>query len=88
MEIIYLILIGFGCFILGVISCPLIIFMRARRDDSWDDSNMTNILRIFAHIATHPSDLGLMKYDDGTFPFWYINKDEFSDVVKTRPKGK
>ena len=49
---------------------------------------MTNIIRLVAHIATHPSDFGLMKYDDGTYPFWYINKDEFRDIVKTRPKGR
>jgi len=75
-------------FILGIIACPFIIFLRARNDDAWDDSNMTNIIRLVAHIATHPSDFGRMKYDDGTYPFWYINKDEFRDVVKTRPKGK
>ena len=88
MEILYLILIGFGCWLFGVISCPFIIFLRARKDGSWDDSNMTNIIRLVAHIATHPSDFGLMKYDDGTYPFWYINKDEFRDIVKTRPKGR
>lgn len=88
MEILYLIVVGVLSFLLGVICCPLIIFMRARQDNSWDDSNMTNIIRLVAHIATHPSDFGLMKYDDGTYPFWYINKDEFRNVVKTRPKGK
>jgi hypothetical protein len=72
-------------FILGVICSPLIIFLRARRDDAWDDSNMTNIFRLVAHIATHPSDFGKMYYEDGTKPFWYINKDELSDVVNTRP---
>jgi len=29
-----------------------------------------------------------MMYADGTYPFWYINKDEFREVVKTRPKGE
>jgi len=75
-------------FILGIFCCPFVIFLRARRDEAWDDSNMLNIWRIVAHLATHPSDFGLMKYDDGTYPFWYINKDEFRSVVKTRPKGK
>lgn len=74
-------------FILGVLACPLLIFLRARKDSSWDDSNMTNIYRLVAHIATHPSDFGEMMYKDGSFPFWYINKDEFSEVVKTRPKN-
>lgn len=88
MEILYLILIGICCFLLGIIACPFIIFLRARSDDAWDDSNMTNIIRLVAHIATHPSDFGLMMYEDGTYPFWYINKDEFRGVVKTRPEGR
>ena len=72
-------------YILGMFSLPLAIFIRARRDDSWDDSNMSNIFRIVAHLATHPSDFGKMQYEDGKKPFWYINKDELSDVVDTRP---
>jgi hypothetical protein len=71
--------------ILGMASLPLAIFVRARRDDAWDDSNMSNIYRIVAHLATHPSDFGKMQYEDGKKPFWYINKDELSDVVDTRP---
>jgi hypothetical protein len=87
MEIYILLgVIGFLSFILGIFACPLLLFLRARQDDAWDDSNMTNMLRLFAHIVTHPSDFGKMKYDDGSYPFWYINKDEFSNVVKTRPK--
>ena len=72
-------------FILGVILTPMILFLRARRDDAWDDSNMTNIYRLIAHITTHPSDFGRMQYKDGSKPFWYINKDEFADVTQTRP---
>jgi len=80
------ILFGLAMFILGIICFPLILFLRARKDDNWDDSNMTNIIRLVAHIATHPGDFGKMQYEDGTKPFWYLDKDEFSDVVKTRPK--
>ena len=88
MELLYIIMLCVSCFIFGVIACPFIIFLRARNDDAWDDSNMTNIIRLVSHIATHPSDFGLMMYKDGTYPFWYINKDEFREVVKTRPEGK
>lgn len=76
---------GLAMFILGIICCPLIIFVRAKRDGAWDDSNMMNIYRIVAHIATHPSDFGKMMYQDGKRPFWYIDKDELSDVVDVRP---
>lgn len=86
MFIVYGILMALCTFILGMLCLPLVIFMRARRDGSWDDSNMTNMYRVFAHIATHPSDLALMVYPkSGIRPFWYINKDEFGEVVETRP---
>ena len=74
-----------GIFI-GWLTFPLIIFLRARRSDHWDNSNMTNIFRILAHIATHPEDFGKMYYKDGKRPFWYISKDELTEVVKTRPE--
>jgi hypothetical protein len=45
---------------------------------------MTNIYRVIAHLATHPSDFGRMRYEIGRDPFWYINKDELSGVVRTR----
>ena len=43
------------------------------------------MIRLISHIAAHPSDFGKMQYEDGKRPFWYINKDEFSEVVDTRP---
>ncbi len=78
-------LIAISFFILGIISFPFIIFLRARKDRHWDDSNMTNIIRLIAHVATHPGDFGKMQYEDGKKPFWYLSKDELSDVVDTRP---
>jgi len=76
---------GLGMFLLGVIAAPLVIFMRARKDDAWDESNMMNIYRLVAHIGTHPSDFGKVKYENGKNPFWYISKDEITEVVNARP---
>ena len=73
-------------FIIGILCCPLIIFLRARKCDRWDKSNMFNIYRVVAHLATHPDDFGKMYYDNGEKPFWYIDDDEFTDVVRTRRK--
>ena len=73
-------------FLLGLLCCPLVIFLRARKCDQWDKSNMFNIYRVVAHLATHPDDFGKMYYDNGEKPFWYIDDDEFNDVVKTRRK--
>lgn len=75
-------------FLLGVLCCPLIIFLRARKDKAWDKSNMFNIYRVIAHLASHPSDFGKMYYDNGFKPFWYIDDDEYSEILKTRPKEK
>lgn len=71
--------------VLGVFLCPVILFLRARRDRYWDDSNMTNIIRVLAHLATHPGDFAKFRYEDGRRPFWYLDKDELSEVVDTRP---
>ena len=49
---------------------------------------MTNIIRVFAHLATHPDDFAKMQYEDGQKPFWYLSGDEFTDIVKTRPNKK
>ena len=49
---------------------------------------MTNMYRLIAHIGAHPSDFGKLQYPDGKKPFWYINKDELSDVVDSRPNEK
>ena len=75
-------------FILGALCLPLLLFIRARHDDTWDNSNMTNMYRLIAHIGAHPSDFGKLQYPDGKKPFWYINKDELSDVVDSRPNEK
>ncbi|MEH1010957.1 hypothetical protein QM027_09720 [Campylobacter concisus] len=74
--------------ILGVLLCPIVIFLRARKCDQWDNSNMTNIFRVFSHLATHPDDFAKFQYEDGKKPFWYLSGDEFTDIVKTRPNKK
>ena len=71
---------------------------RMMRGDGWDDSNITNALRLISHTVLHPQDFLKMYYldpdqrqflmDSGYFPvcpFWYLSKDELSEVVDTRP---
>lgn len=88
-------------FVLGTL-CLLVLFVfRMLRNHAWDDSNITNALRLLAHVAVHPDDFGEMYYLDDdeyemlaglgynpTQPFWYINKDELFQVVKTRPNNE
>ena len=63
---------------------PVIIYLRARKS-GWDNSNIFNVYRVVCHLALHPKDFTKMRYEDGKDPFWYLTKDEFSEIVKTRP---
>ena len=38
-------------FILGILACPIVIFLRARKCDQWGHSNVMNILRVFAPLV-------------------------------------
>jgi hypothetical protein len=82
------ILIAFAFFVLGIISFPFLAFLRARSDREWDDSNITNMIRLLSHVIAHPSDFAKMQYPDGKKPFWYLDKDEFADIVNSRPNKK
>lgn len=75
------ILIAVSFFILGVLLFPALLFLRARRSNRWDDSNIFNIYRVIAYLAVHPNKFGELRDKDGKRPFWYISKDEFSAVV-------
>ena len=76
-------LIALLAFIVGLLSFPLVMFLRARRSTEWDSSNMLNIYRVIAHLSTRPGDFGKMQYPDGRRPFHYISKDEISEVVES-----
>ncbi len=81
-----------ACF--GVTLLLSYVVARMLRSDGWDRSNVTNALRLIAHMTMHPEDFNHMYYtvseSFGTrvatrkaFP--YLGKDELSEVVATRP---
>ena len=77
-------------FFFGVFSLLAYILWRMMRSDGWDDSNITNALRLLSHVVLHPEDFGKMYYLGpdglpGKRPFWYVDKDELSEVVNSRP---
>jgi hypothetical protein len=81
-----------GGIILGAFLLVGYICSRMVGSDGWDDSNITNALRLLSHVTLHPEDFGKMYYPHesadgllGERPFWYVDKDELSEVVKTRP---
>jgi len=82
----------------GIFAALSYMVLRMLRCDGWDTSNMTNALRLISHMVLHPDDFVKMYYlteeminvlkekeFDISKPFWYIDKDELSAVVKTRP---
>lgn len=71
--------------ILGMLLFPAALFIRASRSKAWDDSNVINMYRVVFHLMIHPADFGRMRFEDGKRPFWYIDKDEYSEVVQSRP---
>ena len=86
-----------GGFTLGVFVLLGYILKRMMGNKDWDDSNITNALRLLSHVTLHPEDFGRMyylknsqymaayNYGELRRPFWYVDKDELSEVVKTRP---
>jgi hypothetical protein len=97
-----IIIIGLSCFVFGAFTLLGYILHRMMGNDGWDDSNITNALRLLSHVTLHPEDFGKMYYlsndmknilngartpdsEELPRPFWYVDKDELSEVVKTRP---
>lgn len=89
-------------FISGVIVLLGYMLKRMMGNSGWDDSNITNALRLLSHVTLHPEDFGKMYYlsndmkdilnrartpdsEELPRPFWYVDKDELSEVVDTRP---
>lgn len=77
---------GLLAFLAGMMSILGYVLYRMMQNPDWDDSNLTNALRLLSHVTLHPMDFPKMQYPDGSRPFWYVTKDEFSEVVKTRPQ--
>ena len=49
-------------FVVGVFALLGYMLWRMMRNDGWDDSNITNALRLLSHVVLHPPDFGKMYY--------------------------
>ena len=86
MAVLALILASVFGFIAGAFCLLAYMLLRMMRNDGWDDSNITNALRLLSHVVLHSEDFGQLIYPkSGKRPFWYVSKDELSDVVDSRP---
>lgn len=87
-------------FFAGVLSLYGLMVYKIWKNDDADDSNVTNPVRVLNHLILHKFDFLKMVYltDEQMAaikkafpdwllkrPFWYWDKDEYSQVVKTRP---
>lgn len=92
-----LVILGFILFVAGFIGCVMYIVARMMKTIG-DDSNMNNPLRLLSQATIHPEDFGRMYYlthaqmkllqsngHEPDRPGWYVDGDEFADVVKSRP---
>jgi len=97
LTVVGVVILGFVLFIAGFIGCIIYIVARMMKTIG-DDSNMNNPLRLLNQATIHPEDFGRMYYlthkqmkllrDNGhepDRPGWYVDGDEFADVVKSRP---
>ncbi len=97
MTVAGIVILGLILFIAGFIACVMYIVARMMKSIG-DDSNMNNALRLLSQATIHPDDFGRMYYlthaqmallrnngHDPDRPGWYVDGDEFADVVKTRP---
>jgi len=89
LDILHLVFSFFG----GVVTLLAFILWRMMRNEGWDDSNITNALRLLAHVTLHAEDFGGMYYlDENSLPvgrpFWYVDRDELSEVVQSRPANR
>ena len=101
MQAIAIILILLAGMVVGVVGLLGYMVHRMMSNEGWDDSNITNALRLLSHVVMHPQEFERMFYIDKDQweaiagyspilasslrrPFWYVDKDELSEVVDTR----
>lgn len=62
MQSIAIILIVLVSFFMGAFALLGYMMWRMMRNDGWDDSNITNSLRVLSHVVLHAEDFGRMYY--------------------------
>ncbi len=71
--------------IFGALLFPLVIYLRSSRDTQWANPSISSFYKLVFSIVFQPSIFESLKYENGKKPFWYLVKDEITDVVNGRP---
>lgn len=66
MQATAIIMIVLVSFFMGAFSMLGYMLWRMMRNDGWDDSNITNALRVLSHVVLHAEDFRKMYYLTGT----------------------
>lgn len=62
MQLIAIVLLVTLSFVAGMIALLAYMIWRLMRNAGWDDSNLTNALRLLSHVVLHPHDFPQMYY--------------------------
>lgn len=62
MDVVIVGIVGLVCFLMGAVVLLGYMIWRMMRNDGWDDSNITNGLRLLSHVTMHSEDFSKMYY--------------------------
>lgn len=79
MEYVY-ILIAVGFWALGLLSFPLIMHLRLRKNHDYDDSNMTNTYRMIWVLTMRRILLSKLRDSKGNYPLAFVANDETENM--------
>ena len=83
-----IVIIGLLCgvsYLFGVMMVIGYMIWRMMRNKGWDDSNMTNALRLLSHVVLHPEDFGKMYYLTDTQMNIIMETMVYTDNAPKRP---
>lgn len=61
-EVVTILIVTVIAFLMGALSLLGYMMKRMMGNSGWDDSNITNALRLVSHVTLHPEDFGKMFY--------------------------
>ena len=85
MDIVIVGIVGLVCFLMGAIILIGYILWRMLRNEGWDDSNITNGLRLLSHVTLHAEDFGKMYYLTDTQKMIIMETMVYTDNAPKRP---
>jgi len=70
------ILIALGFWVAGLLSFPIVMHLRFRKNADYDNSNMTNTVRMIWVMTMRRILMSKLKAPDGSYPLDFVQHDE------------